>query len=57
MPGSFFMFDEQGTQPGNACHGAFACDEAERTYEELSERGVWFTTVPQRQPWGTFSAF
>jgi uncharacterized glyoxalase superfamily protein PhnB len=51
------MFDEQGTQPGNACHGAFACDEAERTYEELSERGVWFTTVPQRQPWGTFSAF
>lgn len=29
-----------------------ACDDAERTYTELSARGVAFTARPTAQPWG-----
>ena len=52
-----FMFDAQGLQPGQAFNGAFACDNVERTYEELRSRGVEFVSAPQKQPWGTFAIF
>jgi catechol 2,3-dioxygenase-like lactoylglutathione lyase family enzyme len=44
-----------GPQPGSAFNGALACDNVERTYEELRARGVEFTGPPQKQPWGTFA--
>ena len=37
-----FMMDEGGVQPGMRFNAAFACDNVERTYEELSGRGVNF---------------
>ena len=52
-----FKFDESGLQPGAAFNGALACDNVERTYEELSGRGVEFVAAPQKQPWGTFAVF
>lgn len=52
-----FKFDAQGLQPGGAFNGAMACDNVERTYEELSGRGVEFLSPPQKQPWGTFAMF
>ena len=52
-----FMFDEEGPKPGSPFNGAFACDNVERTYEELRSRGVEFTAPPQQQPWGTFAVF
>ena len=51
-----FMF-ENGLQPGSSFNGAFACDNVEQTYQEMSARGVAFVSAPQKQPWGTFAAF
>src|SRR5213595_1887631 len=52
-----FVFDEQGLQPGAPFNGALACDNVERTYEEMLARGVEFTAKPTKQPWGTFAMF
>ena len=35
----------------------FSCEDIEATYRELSRRGVKFTQVPKRMPWGTFAQF
>ena len=34
---------------------SFQCDDVQRTYDELSARGVEFTAPPTKQPWGTFT--
>ena len=36
---------------------SFQCDDVQRTYDELSARGVEFTTPPTKQPWGTYTVF
>jgi len=46
---------DTGPQPGSSFSGALACDNVERTYEELKGRGVEFQGPPQKQPWGTFA--
>jgi catechol 2,3-dioxygenase-like lactoylglutathione lyase family enzyme len=48
---------DQGPKPGSQFNGALACDNVERTYDELKGRGVEFTSAPQKQPWGTFAVF
>ena len=35
----------------------FGCEDTEATYRELSRRGVKFTQVPKRMPYGTFAQF
>lgn len=35
----------------------FTCDDVEKTYLEMRERGVEFTEPPKKQPWGTFALF
>jgi predicted enzyme related to lactoylglutathione lyase len=35
----------------------FACDDVEKTYEEMKKRGVAFDGPPEKQPWGTFAKF
>ena len=52
-----FVFDEQGLKPGSPFNGALACDNVEQTYQELTAKGVEFTALPQKQPWGTFAIF
>lgn len=52
-----FTFDESGPQPGGTFNGAFASDNVEKTYAELSAKGVEFLEPPQKQPWGTFTSF
>lgn len=52
-----FTFDESGLKPGGPFNGAMACDNVERTYEELVARGVEFLAPPAKQPWGTFAKF
>ena len=42
---------------GKGFFGAIACDDVEATYRQLCERGVAFSSTPQKQPWGTFAAF
>jgi len=34
-----------------------ACDDVEKTYAELSGRGVEFEGPPQKAPWGTYAIF
>jgi predicted enzyme related to lactoylglutathione lyase len=52
-----FTPDGQQDRVGTFFNGAFSCDNVERTYEQLSARGVEFTGPPQQQPWGTFATF
>ncbi len=35
----------------------FECDDVQKTYEEMRERGVQFTQPPQEMPWGPFAIF
>jgi predicted enzyme related to lactoylglutathione lyase len=42
---------------GGFFNGALACDNVEKTYEELKAQGVEFMTPPTKQPWGTFAIF
>ncbi len=35
----------------------FTCDDVEKTYKELSERGVKFPVQPAKQDWGWWSMF
>jgi predicted enzyme related to lactoylglutathione lyase len=51
-----FAFEE-GLKPGMMFNGALACDNVEQTYQELTAKGVEFTTPPQKAPWGTFAKF
>ena len=54
----FVLFNtDEGPKPGSAFNGALACDNVERTYDELKARGVEFVSAPQAQPWGTFAVF
>jgi predicted enzyme related to lactoylglutathione lyase len=36
---------------------SYACDDVEKTFEELSSRGVQFDGPPKKEPWGTFVIF
>jgi predicted enzyme related to lactoylglutathione lyase len=39
-------------------HGfSFATDDVEKTYRELSERGVEFSEPPRKESWGTSALF
>ena len=44
-----FVFDEQGLKPGMMFNGALACDNVEQTYQELTAKGVEFTTPPRKR--------
>jgi catechol 2,3-dioxygenase-like lactoylglutathione lyase family enzyme len=52
-----FTPDGQEDRIGTPFNGAFACDNVEKTYDELRARGVEFTAPPKKEPWGTFATF
>ena len=52
-----FTPDGQEDQIGSFFNGALACDDVERTYRELAQRGVEFVSGPKQEPWGTFAVF
>jgi lactoylglutathione lyase len=35
----------------------FECDNIQKTFEEMRDRGVQFTQEPKEMPWGTFAIF
>jgi lactoylglutathione lyase len=41
---------------GTFANVVLECDDADRTYQELSARGVEFKEKPTKQPWGTIQA-
>jgi uncharacterized glyoxalase superfamily protein PhnB len=51
-----FTPEGQENRVGSFSNVIFHCDNMERTYEELSARGVEFTTKPERASWGQWWA-
>ena len=50
-----FTMDQRAV--GSHFQGALACDNIDRTYDELTGRGVEFVSPPTKQPWGAFAIF
>src|SRR6185503_19250196 len=54
----FVLFTMDESQKiGGYFNGALACDNVEKTYQELTEKGVKFTGPPQQAEWGSFAMF
>jgi catechol 2,3-dioxygenase-like lactoylglutathione lyase family enzyme len=53
------LFTPEGheNRVGGFYPATFFCDNVDRTYEELTARGVEFTGPPRKEPWGTFAMF
>jgi uncharacterized glyoxalase superfamily protein PhnB len=52
------LFSPPGQQDrvGAFSNVIFLCHDMQRTYEELTAKGVVFTAKPERQPWGKWWA-
>ena len=53
----FVLFNMDEKRVGGFFNGALACNNVEKTYEELKSRGVEFMGPPQKEHWGTFAMF
>ena len=49
--------DEDELRPGRLAGFILEPDDIQATYEQLSGRGVEFTEIPTRQPWGMQAQF
>ncbi len=52
-----FTPDESGSQVGTFSNVIFTCDDIQKTYEELTGRGVEFAEAPTKQFWGWWAVF
>lgn len=52
-----FTPDEQRDRIGTFSNIVFTCDDLQKTYEELTARGVEFTEAPRQEFWGWWSMF
>jgi predicted enzyme related to lactoylglutathione lyase len=52
-----FTPDGHEDRIGTFFNGSIACDNVEKTYEELTAKGVEFVSAPKKEPWGTFAKF
>ena len=52
------LFTAEGDEKriGSMMNMSYSCDDIDRTYKELTARGVEFEGPPQ-QPWGTYAMF
>jgi catechol 2,3-dioxygenase-like lactoylglutathione lyase family enzyme len=53
----FVLFMQDETRIGTFFNGALACDNVEKTYQELKDRGVKFKSAPKQEHWGMFAVF
>lgn len=49
-----FTPKEHESHVGTFSHASFYCDDAQKTYDELTAKGVEFAGPPKKEPWGTF---
>jgi predicted enzyme related to lactoylglutathione lyase len=49
-----FTPDEHKDHIGTFSHLSFWCENVEKTYQQLLQRGVEFDGPPQKMPWGSF---
>lgn len=52
-----FTPDGHEDRVGSFFNGAFACDDVEATYRQMSARGVEFVRPPKTEPWGASAIF
>jgi predicted enzyme related to lactoylglutathione lyase len=52
-----FTQDDDEKRIGSFMNMSYACDDIEKTYAELTERGVKFEGRPSKEPWGTYAIF
>jgi predicted enzyme related to lactoylglutathione lyase len=52
-----FTPDGQEERVGTFSNIVFGTEDIQKTYEDLSARGVEFSAPPSKQPWGTFAQF
>ena len=52
-----FTADGEEKRVGSMMNMSYACDDIQKTYDELSKRGVEFEGPPAEQPWGTYAMF
>ena len=52
-----FTTDEDNGRVGTFMNMSYTCDDLEKTYGELSKRGVEFKNPPKKEPWGNYSIF
>jgi predicted enzyme related to lactoylglutathione lyase len=53
------LFTPEGHEAriGGFMNMSFNCDDVEKTYAELRERGVEFAAPPRKEPWGIMAIF
>ena len=53
------LFTAEGDEKriGSFMNMSYTCDDIDKTFKELSARGVEFEGPPQKQPWGTYAMF
>jgi predicted enzyme related to lactoylglutathione lyase len=53
------LFTAEGEEKriGGTMNMSYACDDLQKTYEELTKRGVEFEGPPEKQPWGSYAMF
>ena len=52
-----FTADDHADRMGKSFAGALACNDVQKTYDELVAKGVEFVGPPEKQPWGTYAVF
>ena len=52
-----FTADGEEKRIGTMMNMSYACDDIDKTYNELKARGVKFDGPPEKQPWGTYAMF
>jgi predicted enzyme related to lactoylglutathione lyase len=53
----FVLFTMDESRIGSHFSGALACDNVDKTDEELKGRGVKFMGPPKKEEWGSFAMF
>jgi predicted enzyme related to lactoylglutathione lyase len=58
-PTKVVLFTPEGheSRVGQFVSLSFTCDDIDKTYAELRERGVEFMQPPKKEPWGTSAIF
>lgn len=58
-PTNIVLFTPEGQEDriGTFSNIVFGTDNVQKTYDELSARGVEFKGPPEKQPWGTYAMF
>ena len=52
-----FTADGDEKRIGSMMNMSYQCDDIQKTYDELTKRGVEFEGPPTKQPWGTYAMF